>query len=287
MSIELITGMAATAHISANDFRAINRANYGPGRYILKDAENMQVQISAQGTIHIGIGSCMWSGMHIRCETPTTLNFTPPVSSSENVYVYLHYVKDAETLYESVEWVVSVGKELTPEVNNVLDNTMEAYTIFCYASRFADGTMGKVNYKFELINTLREVEKLIAYAHEEVVLFNGESRVHSDIPLSESFRNFYELEFIGRDYSENAASSARVLVSQIEDVGGILGVTLVGADKWDNEVNGYTILMPWKLRIKSDVLLYAEATAQTFVESGVSRREDGYISKIIGVGRRR
>lgn len=286
MSIELITGKSATAHISANDFRAINRANYGPGKYILKDADNMQASIYANGTISILKGSCMWSGMHIRCETPTILNFTPPTTRA-NIDVYLHYVKDAETLNESVEWVVSVGKELTPNIDNVADNTMEAYTLFCYASMFADGTIGDTHYKFEPINTLREVEKLIAYAHEEVVLFNGESRVYSDIPLSESFRNFYELEFIGGSDSENAASSARVLVSQIEDVGGFLGVALVGADKWSNEVNGYTILMPWLLRIKSDVLLYSEATSRSLVESSVTRREDGYISKIIGVGRRR
>lgn len=286
MSIELITGKSATAHISANDFRAINRANYGPGRYILKDADNMQAEMYANGTIHILRGSCMWSGMHIRCENPTILNFTPPTTRA-SIGVYLHYVKDVETLNESVEWVVSVGGDPSPMVDNVADNTMEAYTLFCYATMQTDGTIGDTIYKFKLLDSFHEIEKLIAYAHEEVVLFNGESRVHSDIPLSESFRNFYELEFIGGDDSENAASSARVLVSQIEDVGGILGVTLVGADKWSNEVDGFTILMPWKLRIKSDDSFFAEATSRSLVEGSVSRRENGYISKIIGVGRRR
>lgn len=185
MSIELITGKSATAHISANDFRAINRANYGPGRYILKDADNMQTQISAQGTIYIGRGSLMWSGMHIRCEDPTTLKFTPP-TTRENIEVYLHYVKDVETLNESVEWVVSVGKELTPIIDNVADNTMEAYTLFCFASMFADGTMGDTRYKFNLLD-----------CHEDFDLSTIEQRIDWGIELktasyNQKFNNYDE-----------------------------------------------------------------------------------------------
>lgn len=217
MSIELITGKSATAHISANDFRAVNRANYGPGRYILKDADNMQTQISAQGTIYIGRGSLMWSGMHIRCEDPTTLKFTPP-TTRENIEVYLHYVKDVETLNESVEWVVSVGKELTPIIDNVADNTMEAYTLFCFASMFADGTMGDTRYKFNLLDChedfdlstieqkyeditgsrLSDVYSRLNLLEKEPVLYNGNELINGSIIVnfSEKFVEYKYLTYV-------------------------------------------------------------------------------------------
>lgn len=237
MSIELITGKSATAHISANDFRAVNRANYGPGRYILKDADNMQVQISAQGTIYIGRGSLMWSGMHIRCEDPTTLKFTPP-TTRENIDVYLHYVKDVETLNESVEWVVSVGKELTPIIDNVADNTMEAYTLFCFASMFADGTIGETRYKFNLLDchedfdlsTIEQrIEWGIALKSAEIdgelygqnqriailetadVLYNGNEEITTSTPktvqMSKDFRNYKYLIFTFTGHIDGFGSS--------------------------------------------------------------------------------
>lgn len=171
MSIELITGKSATAHISANDFRAINRANYGPGRYILKDADNMQVSIYANGTVSILKGSCMWSGMHIRCEDPGILKFTPPTTRAA-ISVYLHYVKDVETLNESVEWVVSVGGDPSPMVDNVADNTMEAYTLFAFARMQADGTIGDTIYKFKLLD-----------CHEDFDLSTVEQRIEEGIEL--------------------------------------------------------------------------------------------------------
>jgi hypothetical protein len=151
MSIELITGRSGTAHISANDYRAINRANYGPGRYILKDDENMEVSVipstSSLSTVYVTAGSCLWSGMHIRCAEPSTISYITP-TSAETVYVYLHYVKDAGTLIETVEWVISVGKELSPIVDNLSDSTTEAYTEFCSFL----STATTANVRFQLVD---------------------------------------------------------------------------------------------------------------------------------------
>ena len=236
MSIELITGKSATAHISANDFRAVNRANYGPGRYILKDADNMQVQISAKGSIYIGRGSCMWSGMHIRCEDPTTLSFTPPTTRAA-ISVYLHYVKDVETLNESVEWVVSIEGDPSPIVDNVSDNIVEAYTMFALARMQADGTIGDTEYRFQLLDchedfdlstVERRIEEGIELKSAEVdgelyaqnqkiailetadVLYNGNEAITSTlktVQMSKDYRNYKYLIFTFTGHIDGFGSS--------------------------------------------------------------------------------
>lgn len=154
MSIELITGAAAEPHISSNDYRAVNRGNYGKGNYILKDAENLKVTVAAaMGEIHIDTGSAMWHGMHIRCAIDTELSYTPPTSETP-VYIYFHYVKDSVTLYESVDWVVSVGSEKSPIINEIPDSAFEAYSLFASfthnpASQTADG----LNTHFVLLDS--------------------------------------------------------------------------------------------------------------------------------------
>lgn len=182
MSIELITGMAETAHISANDYRAINRANYGSGRYILKDAEDMEVNIfPASGTVIVKTGSCMWSGMHIRCAETTTLKYNAPTVIT-SFFVYLHYKKDAETLYESVEFVIS-SEEINPTINDVQDSTMEAYTIlFHFTHDPSDTSSTTANYHFKTIDThedfdLETLQKDIVFAKSAAI---GESKAYTD-----------------------------------------------------------------------------------------------------------
>lgn len=131
MSIELITGAAEEAHISSNDIRAVNRSNFGSNRYILKDDDKLSVNIStATGTVVIKPGSCMWCGMHIRCVSETKLTYVVP-TSEKFVKIWLHYKKEPDTFYESVEWLITVGQDLSPELTKLEDNTMEAYTVFC------------------------------------------------------------------------------------------------------------------------------------------------------------
>lgn len=291
MAIELITGVGADNHISSNDFRAFNRANFGQGKYILNDAENMSWYVStSSGEIYINTGSLLWSGMHIRNASDVTLNYAAP-SSSATVYVYLHYTKNTNTSVESVDFVVSVGETLTPIVDNLADNTVDAYTLFCSFTSTSSGTSNHVN-GFQQIKNIEEVEKLIYKAHEEVVLFEGRVEEGGSINLSESFRNFYELEFVGMadEMTTPIGNSARVLVSQIGDVGGYISVPIIGADKFGNSVHAFTRLLPWLIQVNSDTLLTTISTNYLAVAggelNGVSVFELGYISKIIGIGRR-
>ena len=180
MSIELITGASAVPHISSNDYRAVNRANYGSGRYILKDAEEMRINVApASGQIYIDTGSVMWYGMHIRCETDTELNYTPPTTSTP-IYIYFHYVKELGTSYESVDFVVSVGTQLSPIINEVSDTANEAYTLFAsFIHNPSTQTADELTTHFVLVDSHDDFNSVtinnnIATAKEEANAFTNQ-----------------------------------------------------------------------------------------------------------------
>ena len=133
LSVALITGHGEDDHITSFDARAFNRSVFGKGKYILQDAENLKVQVSAlTGTIQISAGSCMWSGMHIRVEEDGAITYTTP-ASTDYVYVWLHYTRNPENLIESVEFTTTSGAKPEMELirDNLTDDTTEAYTLFC------------------------------------------------------------------------------------------------------------------------------------------------------------
>lgn len=133
ISAALITGHGDGEHITSFDARAFNRSMFGKGKYILQDADNLKVQVSAlTGTIQISAGSCLWSGMHIRVEEEGAVTYTTP-ASTDYVYVWLHYLRNPENLVESVEFVATSGAkpELGLIVDNLTDEMTEAYTLFC------------------------------------------------------------------------------------------------------------------------------------------------------------
>lgn len=133
LSVELITGHADDNHVTSFDARAFNRATLGKGKYILQDADNLRVQISGlTGTIQISAGSCLWSGMHIKVEEEGVITYTTP-ATTDYVYVWLHYLRNPETLVESVDFVTTTGTRPDSALitDTLTDEATEAYTLFC------------------------------------------------------------------------------------------------------------------------------------------------------------
>lgn len=140
-NVELITGHGESDHISSFDMRAANRATFGRGKYIFDDAENMATSISAtELNFVIKSGSCMWSGMHIRIEESESVAFVSP-ASTDTIYIWLHYIRDASSLVESVEFVAttSIKVDSTLIYDELSDNITEAYTLF-YSFTFNPNT---------------------------------------------------------------------------------------------------------------------------------------------------
>lgn len=275
--IELITGHGSDNHISSNDFRAFNRANFGQGRYILKDENNMTVTVSAAtGDISIASGSCMWSGMHIRLASAERLTYVVP-TTSQTVGIYLHYTKNADTLVEAVELKAFIGSAPSPIVDTLSDNTTEAYTLF-YSFSATSTEATNANYAFKFAKSNDEIENLIEEANSETVLFSGSAALNSSITLTESFRNFRELIFY-TDYDV----CGRVLASDIP--GTIIDVPMFGANKWTNTNDTYLKIATARLSITSDTKLQYTNGQYIIIGIAIAEQDQLPITKIIGIGR--
>lgn len=275
--IELITGHGSDNHISSNDFRAFNRANFGQGRYILKDENNMAVTVSAAtGGISIASGSCMWSGMHIRLSSAESLTYVVP-TTSQTVGVYLHYTKNADTLVEAVELKAFIGSVPSPIIDKLSDNTTEAYTLL-YSFTASATAITNAEYAFEMAKSNDEIESLIAEANSETVLFSGSAALNSSITLTESFRNFRELIFyVGSDFC------GRVLTSDIS--GGNIDVPMFGASKWSNTNDTYLRVATVRLSITSETKLQYTNGQYIVIGSAIAEQDKLPILKIKGIGR--
>lgn len=279
MAVELITGVGASDHISSNDFRAFNRANFGQGRYILNDAENMEVNVSAPaGIISISEGSCLWSGMHIRVLSAEQIRYTVP-SSSQVIYVYLHYTKDASTGVESVDFEIKQGIKLSSTTDNLDDNTLDAYTLFCSFIAYST-TAENFKFDFENIKSNEELKKLIDYAHEEVVLFEGSATSGSTILLSEEFDNFHEICFVG------SGGRHQMLTRLIPSTGEVFGITMTDVGKWANSVGGFANFEYAYLKVADENKFYINFMGRFIIESSIHKLDALPIKKIIGVGRK-
>lgn len=275
--IELITGHGSDNHISSNDFRAFNRANFGQGRYILKDENNMAVTVSAAtGNISIASGSCMWSGMHIRLASAESLTYVVP-TTTQTAGVYLHYTKNTDTLIESVEIKAFVGSAPSPIVDTLSDNTTEAYTLF-YSFSASSTEATNAEYAFKFAKSNDEIENLIEEANSETILFLGSAALNSSITLTESFRNFRELIFY-----TNYSTCGRVLASDIS--GGNIDVPMFGAAKWSNTNDTYLMVATARLSITSDTKLQYTNGQYILVGSAIAEQDKIPIVKIKGIGR--
>ena len=275
--IELITGHGSDNHISSNDFRAFNRANFGQGRYILKDENNMAVTVSAAtGNISIASGSCMWSGMHIRLASAESLTYVVP-TTTQTVGVYLHYNKNTDTLVESVEIKAFVGSAPSPIVDTLSDNTTEAYTLL-YSFSASSTEVTNAVYAFKFAKSNDEIESLIEEANSETILFSGSAALNSSITLTESFRNFRELVFyVGSDFC------GRVLASDIS--GGNIDVPTFGAAKWSNTNDTYLRIATARLSITSETKLQYTNGQYIIIGSAIAEQDKLPIMKIKGIGR--
>jgi hypothetical protein len=284
MAIELITGVGADNHISSVDFRAFNRASFGQGRYILNDDDNMAVTVSAPtGNIAIAPGSCMWSGMHIRNVGVENLSYIVP-TSSQTVYVYLHYTKNVDSGVESVSFVVSAEKTLSPIVDNMSDNTIEAYTLFySFVANSTDASQKKYDFAFSMAHD--ELENLVSNAHSETVLFDGTANINSTINLSESFQNFYEIEIMCGYANESPNLCARILTSQIPSSGSF-GFVAIGTEDISGSADMWLLTEMCKLAISNDKRFSVERLYMLGFANSLYEKEERPICKIIGIGRK-
>lgn len=75
MTVELITGHAGSAHVSAADVGWLNAGTYGTGKYVLDTQTKFACFVQSANLVTVGTGDAVFQGRHVR------------VSATENVSI--------------------------------------------------------------------------------------------------------------------------------------------------------------------------------------------------------
>jgi hypothetical protein len=194
----------------------------------------------------------------------------------------LHYTKDASTGVESVGFEVKQGIKPSSTTDNLDDNTLDAYTLFCSFVAYPTSA-SDITVFFKTIKSHEELERDIATSQEDVVLFDG-NIVPGTINLSESINNFKYIIFerTGRDKYYHT-----ILFSDyIRDD---FAVSVVGNDKWGNKAAICTVISNIFASKISETEIRVSYTSETIIDVSVqtSYGSDGMLIPMRIIGKER
>ena len=123
MAVELITGHAATPHVSADDAATFNKAIFGGGNYVLNGCA---VSVESANAVSIAPGNMLLEGRHVRITTPQMIdNIENGTSGYKRIdTLAVHYHKELSGV-ESVDFKVVKG---TPAQRNPVHPKMPGDT---------------------------------------------------------------------------------------------------------------------------------------------------------------
>lgn len=134
MAIELVTGYAGSAHISAADDGQRNVGTFGAGKYVLDTGDHMDCEVVDATTLTIGTGDALFEGRHIRiAETQTVSIDNGAQSVKRNDIVCIRYQRDTGTGVESAILEVIKGTAGSTAVDptipsgSILEGSTSAY----------------------------------------------------------------------------------------------------------------------------------------------------------------
>lgn len=106
--IELVTGHAGSNHIGSDDVRALNRAIFGDGNYILEGSESEVINPAMSVTIPAL--ELMLDGRHVRIDGTDTINFKSTTQGNTRIDIVAVRYKISGGI-ESAELVVLEGSD--------------------------------------------------------------------------------------------------------------------------------------------------------------------------------
>ena len=74
MAIELVTGYAGSAHISAADDGAFNMGAFGAGKYVFETASQLAASVVNANTVSVAAGDALFEGRHVRLASAETVS---------------------------------------------------------------------------------------------------------------------------------------------------------------------------------------------------------------------
>ncbi len=130
MAVNIVTGMTGTEHITSDDFRAMNAALFGNGKYVLPYGTKFSTEIISNNQIRVSDGMCINQGtqMGIELTDYTDVVIENGISgASRNDIIVMRYTRNVDTSMEDADLVVIKGASGAvandPEIvsGNILD----------------------------------------------------------------------------------------------------------------------------------------------------------------------
>lgn len=110
MTVELITGHAGSAHISAADDGWYNVGVVGSGKYVLDTGTQFACNVQSANAVTIGIGDALFEGRHVRVSATETVALDNGAQGvNRNDLICIKYEYNSSTSVESASLVVLKG----------------------------------------------------------------------------------------------------------------------------------------------------------------------------------
>lgn len=115
-NMNLVTGFAGQAHVTAADAGALNVGLVGSGQYVLPNGNMFAVNIVTNNQVTVLDGDILMQGRHIRIDPGTSVDLTIENGAAgyyRNDLIAVRYTKDAITGVEEANLVVIKGTATT------------------------------------------------------------------------------------------------------------------------------------------------------------------------------
>ena len=110
MAIELVTGYAGSAHISAADDGAFNMGAFGAGKYVFETASQLAASVVNANTVSVAAGDALFEGRHVRLASAETVSIDNGAQGvKRHDIVCIKYEKASGTNVESATLAVVKG----------------------------------------------------------------------------------------------------------------------------------------------------------------------------------
>lgn len=135
MTVELITGHAGSAHISAADDGWLNVGIVGDGKYVLDTGTQFACNVQSANAVTIGIGDALFEGRHVRVSATETVALDNGAQGvNRNDLICIKYEYNSSTSVESASLAVikgtaSSGAAVDPNIpsGSILEGATAAY----------------------------------------------------------------------------------------------------------------------------------------------------------------
>lgn len=110
MTVELITGHAGSAHISAADDGWLNVGVVGSGKYVLDTGTQFACNVQSANLVTVGIGDALFEGRHVRVSATENVALDNGAQGMKrNDLICIKYEYDSVTSVESASLAVIKG----------------------------------------------------------------------------------------------------------------------------------------------------------------------------------